>query len=381
MDQVTGKVLFVDDDEALLRMFSRMVVDQPWKVHFCSGVDQALQFLAENDIDTVVSDIRMPDKDGFDLLVAIRNSSRMRQVPVIMLTGDADRDLKRKALDLGATDLLNKPIGREDLFARIRSALKLKSYQDELEDQVALLDRRVAERTREVEMSNRDVIWRLAKAAEFRDDETGNHVVRVALYSRLLAEGLGMDREFLDLILLTSPLHDIGKLGIPDSILLKEGRLSPQERRLMEQHCVMGADILSEAPKAVFATDLIGPEGATLRPHESRFSNPLIETASEIAMGHHERWDGQGYPRNLAGEQISPACRIVSVADVFDALTSWRPYKPPLSEEDAIAIVARDRGTQFDPAVVEVFLRRTSDLLEVRRQLSRLGDNGTGPVR
>ena len=153
--------------------------------------------------------------------------------------------------ELSANDLLNKPVSREDLFARIRSSLKLKEYQDRLSDQVIDLDRRVRERTRQLEASQKEVIWRLAKAAEYRDDETGNHVVRVALISRLLAEDLGMERDFVDLIFMTSPLHDIGKLAIPDSILLKDGRLSPQERKLMEQHCLMGAEILSQQPKVL----------------------------------------------------------------------------------------------------------------------------------
>lgn len=244
MEVPNGRLLFVDDDVALLELFARMLEGQPWRVNVCSGVDEALEFLESHPVDTVISDIRMPGRDGFELLAAIRASERLRNIPVIILTGDSDRALKRQALDLGATDLLNKPIAREDLLARIRSALRLKSYEDRLARQVDELDRRVRERTRELEISRREVVWRLAKAAEFRDDETGNHVIRVALFSRLLAEGLGMGRDFLELVFLTSPLHDIGKLGIPDSILLKEDRLNPQERRLMEAHCVMGAEIL-----------------------------------------------------------------------------------------------------------------------------------------
>lgn len=365
-DQHSGRLLFVDDDQALLDLFARMLVGQPWVGHFCTNVNEALAFLDAHPVDTVVSDIRMPGRDGFDLLREVRLSERTRNIPVIIITGDSDRALKRQALDLGATDLLNKPISREELFARIRSALKLKRYQDRLSSQVEELDYRVRERTRQLEASHREIVWRLAKAAEYRDDQTGNHVVRVAVLSRLLAEGMGKDQTFQDLIFLTSPLHDIGKLGIPDSILLKEGNLNPAERRLMEQHTVMGAEILSQEPSAISVSSLRGGEIVLHR--GSRTANPLLDMAASIALGHHERWDGQGYPRKLKGSEIPLECRIVSVADVFDALTSWRPYKPPLPDPEAMEMVARGAGTQFDPAVVDTFLRYREQILEVWRQ-------------
>jgi putative two-component system response regulator len=373
MEVPNGRLLFVDDDVALLELFARMLEGQPWRVNFCSGVDEALEFLESHPVDTVISDIRMPGRDGFELLAAIRASERLRNIPVIILTGDSDRALKRQALDLGATDLLNKPIAREDLLARIRSALRLKSYEDRLARQVDELDRRVRERTRELEISRREVVWRLAKAAEFRDDETGNHVIRVALFSRLLAEGLGMGRDFLELIFLTSPLHDIGKLGIPDSILLKEDRLNPQERRLMEAHCVMGAEILSRAPKAIMASAEYVGDALVGSPGE-RGDNPLLTMASSIALGHHERWDGTGYPRGLVGAEIPLESRIVAVADVFDALTSWRPYKPPVPEQEAMRIILKGAGGHFDPDLIDVFSRCCESLLAVRRQFNARED-------
>lgn len=366
-DHRAARLLFVDDDPVLLDLFARMLEEQPWHAHFCTSVDDALECLARYPIDTVISDIRMPGRDGFDLLGTIRGREDLRQIPVIILTGDSDRALKRRALDLGATDLLNKPIAREDLFARIRSALQLKRYEDQLAEQVRDLDRRVRERTRQLEASHREVVWRLAKAAEFRDDETGNHVFRVGICSRLLAEGLGLDREFLELILLTSPLHDIGKLGIPDSILRKEGHLNPHERQLIERHCVMGAEILSHESKSGIADGLLA-EGL-LPPLGDAPLNPLLEMASSIALGHHERWDGLGYPRKLSGREIPLECRIVAVADVFDALTSWRPYKPPLSDEEAVAMLVKGSGRHFDPEIIEVFQKRVESLLAVRSQI------------
>lgn len=344
-----------------------MLEEQPWQAHFCTSVDEAMEYLATNSVDAIISDIKMPGRDGFDLLSTIRCKEDLRQIPVIILTGDSDRALKRRALDLGATDLLNKPIAREDLLARIRSALKLKHYEDRLAEQVRELDHRVHERTRQLEASHREVVWRLAKAAEFRDDETGNHVFRVGICSRLLAEGLGMDHEFLELILLTSPLHDIGKLGIPDSILLKEGRLNPQERQLIEQHCVMGAEILSLEPKSSVVMGLLGED---LMPGDAdQTLNPFLKMASSIALGHHERWDGLGYPKRLVAGEIPLECRIVAVADVFDALTSWRPYKPPLSDEQAVSMLLEGSGRHFDPEIIRVFQDRLDSLLTVRSQV------------
>lgn len=360
-----GRLLFVDDDRNLLDLFARMLSGHIWEAHFCDCVDDAIACLSRNSIDTVIADIRMPGKDGFDLLTAIRSSVQTSQIPVIILTGDSDRGLKRRALDLGATDLLNKPVSREDLFARIRSSLRLKEFQDQLSGQVVDLDKRVRERTRQLEASQREVVWRLAKAAEYRDDETGNHVVRVALISRLLAEDLGMDRDFVDLIFMTSPLHDIGKLAIPDSILLKDGRLSPQERQLMEQHCVMGAEILSQQPKALAFSGLFSSEIFSV---EEETTNPLLLMAASIALGHHEHWDGTGYPNGLKGKAISLESRIVAAADVFDALTSWRPYKPPLNEEDASKILIEASGRHFDPDVVQAFVRKRNNLSEIRKQ-------------
>ncbi|GAB4121906.1 MAG: response regulator [Acidobacteriota bacterium] len=366
LEQPVGRLLFVDDEPSVLDLFSRMLEGQNWESHFCTSVEEALACLRSLSVDTVISDIRMPGRDGFELLAEIRGNPRTRNIPVIIITGDSDRALKRQALDLGATDLLNKPVSREDLLARIRSSLRLKHYQDRLARQVEELDYRVRERTRQLEASHREIVWRLAKAAEYRDDQTGYHVVRVAVLSRLLAEGLGMDQDFQDLIFLTSPLHDIGKLGIPDSILLKEGKLSPAERRLMEQHCVMGAEILSQEPSAISVSSLRGGEIVLYR--GARTANPLLEMAASIALGHHERWDGTGYPRRLKGQAIPLECRIVSMADVFDALTSWRPYKPPLPDREAVQMVVKCSGTHFDPVIVDAFVRNREQILELWRQ-------------
>ncbi|GAB4238522.1 MAG: response regulator [Acidobacteriota bacterium] len=364
-------MLFVDDDEQILRVMKMLLHDQPWNCHFCSSVDEALELVRQTPFDTVVADVRMPGKDGFELLRLLRSMPETERLPVVMMTGDHDEALKRRALDLGATDLLTKPIHREDLLARIRSTLRLKEYEDRLARQVEELDLRVRERTRELELSQREIILRLAKAAEFRDDATGNHVVRVALASRVLAEGMGLPPDQVELIALTSPLHDIGKLGVPDAILLKEGRLNPEERRLMESHCEMGAQILSHDPKMVGVLSRVG--WSVSWPPLERLSNPLLETAASIAYGHHERWDGRGYPRGLRGEEIPIECRIVAVADVFDALTSWRPYKPPADDGRALELIRSAAGESFDPQVVTAFVEHFEEIRHL------LGSLRSGP--
>ena len=232
MNGTAAQLLFVDDELNILEMLKRMVgkYSEDWESHFCLGVDDAVTVLNDVEVDTVITDIRMPEKDGFQLLEKIRTAKRTERIPVIILTGDCDNRLKRKALDLGATDLLNKPVDMSELLARIRSSLRLKSYEDQIAGQVETLDRMVKERTKELEAAQQEIVWRLAKACEYRDDVTGNHVVRVAWYSYLIAKGLGMDQEFADLLFLASPLHDNGKIGIPDSILLKKGALTPDER-------------------------------------------------------------------------------------------------------------------------------------------------------
>lgn len=364
------RLLCVDDDPNVLDMLKRMLrrqVDE-WDAHFCLGVDEALSVLETQEVDTVVSDVRMPGKDGFDLLQAIRDNQRTKHIPVIILTGDSDRGLKRRALDLGATDLLNKPTDREDLLARVRSALRLKSYEDQLANQVETLDRMVRERTRQLEAAHKEIVLRLAKACEYRDDSTGNHVMRVARYSRLLAEAFGMEHDALDVLSLTSPLHDVGKIGVPDSVLLKTGQLTPEERQVIEKHTVMGAAILSNDLKAM-ATAGLGLVGRFLADDPDSKTKPL-DTASRIAECHHEKWNGTGYPNGLSGEDIPLEARVVAVADVYDALCSDRPYKLAFPQEKAVGIIREESGRHFDPDIVHVFLENLDEIGRIESQLA-----------
>ena len=364
------RVLFVDDEPNILQMLDRMLHQsgEHWASEFCLGVDEALAALKRTRFDAVVTDIRMPEKDGFALVAIMHADGDLRRIPIIILTGEGDRTLKRRALDCGATDLLNKPVAREDLIARLRSVLRIKEYEDRLSDQVALLDGLVKERTKELELSNREVVWRLAKAGEFRDDQTGNHVARVAWCSCVLAEGIGMEPGDVELLLQTSPLHDIGKIGIPDSILLKPGKLTPDERAVMERHTFIGEDILRQTPKAVAQLESL--DGLVSLSPTNDNPSPLLGMACTVARHHHEKWDGSGYPDGLAGGAIPMEARIVALADVYDALISERPYKKPMPRDKALSVVEEESGRHFDPDLVQVFVARVAKVDETHDRLA-----------
>jgi len=352
---VKKKLLFVDDEPHFLAGIRRMLRTQrdQWDMEFVHSVDAAFARACEGDLDVVVSDIQMPGKDGFDLLRLFAGDPRTEEVPVIILTGNAEEGLKRKALELGAADLLNKPVRAPDLLARLRSTLRLKAYQDEIKAQNAVLDLRVRERTVELEASRLDILFRLGKAAEFRDEETGNHVLRVGRYCQALARRLDLGEDLAEMLLYTAPLHDIGKIGVPDRVLLKPGKLDADEWALMQRHCEIGASLLLESPaglESYLAWRVRDTEAA-----RNPLRNPILEHAARIALAHHEKWDGQGYPRGLAGEAIPIEARITAVADVYDALRSDRPYKRAFPEAKAFEIICSEAGTHFDPGVCAAF--------------------------
>lgn len=364
------KILFVDDEPNFLNGIRRMLRSQrdDWSMEFVNGVDQALERCSETEFDTVVSDVNMPGKTGLDLLRALRGDERTRAIPIIILTGNAETDLKRQALDLGATDLLSKPVGYEDLVARLRSVLRLKEYQDELRDQNEYLEQRVKERTAELENARRDIIWRLAKAGEFRDEETGEHVIRVACCCRVLASALELPDDEIQHLFLTSPLHDVGKIGIPDRILLKPGSLDKSERRIMERHCEIGASILMAQPKGI-AAFLDATDENNLEPAAE--ADRLREVATTIIMTHHEKWDGTGYPKGLKGEEIPISGQICAVADVYDALRSKRPYKNSYSVEETMEQMRADCGSHFSPHIFSVFESIADEFEKIRERFTQ----------
>jgi len=306
----------------------------------------------------------MPHMSGLDVLRHIRSDDSLRYTPVVILTSESSDDIKMEALTLGANDFLQKPVHRGELLARVRNILLAKAYQDQLKNHSETLEAAVRRRTIELEASHRDVIHCLARAAEHRDDDTGHHIIRVGRYARIVGEELGLDEQTLDDLEQAAKLHDVGKIGIPDAILLKPGKLTEEEFRVIEKHCGFGKRIIEP---------LSAMEAQTLKDHV-RFGaeimdpvdSPLLRMAKRIAMTHHERWDGSGYPLGLAGEDIPLEGRITAVADVFDALSSRRPYKPPFPIDKCFDILLDGRGTQFDPRVLDAFVARREDIIEVQ---------------
>ncbi len=371
-DVLKKRILFIDDEpnfrDSLKRILHRQ--QQIWEMHYAPSVEEGLRQIGEQPFDAVVSDVSMPGKDGFALLTALQQSEKTSDIPVIILTGNGEHSLKRRALEMGATDLLSKPINSEDLLARLHNVLRLKAYQDELKQQNDTLEHKVRERTAELEESRLDIILRLGKAAEYRDEDTGNHIIRVGCYCRTIAEELQMEHDFIEKIFLTSPLHDIGKIGIPDSILLKRGKLTPEEFQVIETHCRIGQEILLQDPKG------LKPFLELHRNHmlAHKMHNPILKMAADIALYHHERWDGSGYPCRIRGTDIPLAARIVALADVYDALRSFRPYKPGFSEEKTLSILQEEKGSHFDPMVYAAFEKVIDQFRAIHEHFSDLAE-------
>ncbi len=372
-----ARILIVDDELNALDALQRILraTQEPWELCFATTGRQAAQGLESANVDVVLIDVRMPGLDGFELLDQLRHTDSTRDLPAVMLTGANEPGLKRRALDLGATDLLTKPVDPDELIARIRSALRLKSYQDRLKHQNEILEQAVAERTAALAASRLDIIWRLGKAAEYRDEDTGNHVVRVGCYSRALARALGLPPQQVELISLASPLHDIGKIGIPDYVLRKPEALSPHEWAIMQRHCEIGAKILMQQSKAMGAVNRAA-EASRADEDEVQAApvisppNPVIEIAAAIALAHHERWDGLGYPAGLSGTQIPLEARIVGLADSYDALLAERPYRAGFPEEIVLKTLREGAGTHFDPDVYAAFPGLLEELRAIRAQLT-----------
>jgi putative two-component system response regulator len=261
-----------------------------------------------------------------------------------MVTADTESDVRHKALGLSANDFLTKPVDKVELTARVKNMLSLRKAQLQLANRASWLAEEVKKATAEIQLREREVIYRLSKAAEYRDPETGAHILRMANYSRLIAQNLGLSVDEQELILDAAPMHDVGKMGTPDHILLKPGRLDDEEMKIMRRHAEIGAEILKDS------------------------ASPLLQTAAMIAITHHEKFDGSGYPNGLKGEDIPLYGRIVAVADVFDALTSARPYKPAWELDRAEAFLRENSGSHFDPKCVEAFFQGWESVLAIRHK-------------
>lgn len=337
-------VLVIDDTAENLALISE-VLRSEFKVKVAANGERGLQLAQATRPDLILLDIMMPEMDGYAVMEQLQGDTRTRDVPVIFLTAMSAVEDERRGLDLGAVDYVTKPISPPILQARVRNHLQLKAARDFLMYKSEFLDREVQKRTREISRIQEVTIGALASLAETRDNETGNHIRRTQHYVKLLAQRLARHPRFaavltpetIDLLYMSAPLHDIGKVGIPDRILLKPGKLTPEEYEIMKTHATLGGDAIAHAELA------IGTEVGFLR------------IAKEIAYGHQERWNGSGYPQGLRGDDIPVSARLMAVADVYDALISRRIYKAAMSHEDAAKEIRAGRGVLFDPDIVDAF--------------------------
>lgn len=360
-----AKIVVIDDEPVNIKVVSRLLRIEGYQ-QFVSTTDsrEALDLIRAESPDMVLLDLMMPHVSGIDILTAMRDDERLRHTPIVILTASTDQETRVKALRGGANDFLNKPIDPSELAPRVGNLLALKRHQDQLENYSSELEAAVRLRTAELESSRRDLLHCLARAAEFRDDDTGHHILRVGRYARLAAEGLGLDQSYVDCIEQAAQLHDVGKIGVPDDILKKPGRLTEEEFELMQKHAGLGKRVLQR---------LSPREERVLRHHADIGAkllgvahSPVLEMATRIALTHHEWWDGRGYPLGLLGEDIPLEGRITAVADVFDALSTTRCYKEAFPIDKCFRMMSEERGTHFDPRVLDAFFSRRSDIVEVQ---------------
>jgi putative two-component system response regulator len=338
-----SKILAVDDTPASLRLLKDILKAEGYEVRSAISGELALHAATSNPPELVLLDIRMPGMDGYEVCRRLKAQPATSHVPVIFVSAVSETDEKVQGFKLGAVDFVTTPYQRDELLARVRTHLELNRLRNHLEELVE-------ERTYQLTASHRETIETMTRAASYKDEATGAHVARVSFYTSELAQALGMDAEFCDIIHYASPMHDVGKIAIPDAILGKPGKFEPHEWEIMKTHAALGAKMLS-------GTD-----------------SPYLVMGAEIAGGHHERWDGSGYPLRLKGEAIPLPARIMQICDVYDALRSRRPYKEALSHERSTEIIfAGDERTlpsHFDPAIFDSFkgcIGRFRDIFEAHK--------------
>lgn len=363
-DVPAGKIMIIDDEIANV-LVAKKLLSQAGHTDFETTTDStlAMNMVHSCEPDVVLLDINMPNVDGISILSQIRSVEKFRHLPVLILTANSHSEVKLRCLELGATDFLIKPIDPMELAPRVRNALQSKAYHDQLFRHAEELERIIQRRTEELEGSRREVIYCLARAAELRDNDTGNHVIRVGRYAGIIAKNLGLHNRFVDDLELAAQLHDVGKIAIPDAILLKPGKLEPEEYEVIQGHVKHGRQIIK--PFAAHDAALMRSHVRTGADMLSDGSS-LMRLAASVAQTHHERFDGTGYPIGLAGNDIPIGGRITAVADVFDALSSQRPYKKAMPREKCFKILEDGRGSHFDPTVLDAFFNGSAEIVRVQ---------------
>lgn len=347
-----GKILVVDDEEKNLKVVEALLAPLGQDVILARDGKEALDKARSEHPDLILLDIQMPKLNGFEVAKQLKQEKDTSIIPIVMVTALNEVEDRVKALEAGADDFLSKPVDKTELRARVTSLLKVKAYNDHMLNYQKILESEVNKRTEElrkafeqVKSASLETIYRLSKAAEYKDEDTGAHIQRMTYYAVAVAKRMGLVENDIENLTYASPMHDIGKIGIPDRILLKPGKLDDEEWVIMRQHTVFGAKIL-EGSDAEF-----------------------VKLGAVVALSHHEKWDGSGYPRKLKGDEIPIAGRIVAIADAFDALTSNRPYrKEPFSVDKAFSMIKEGIGSHFDPEVAEAFFSIKEEILEIREK-------------
>ena len=365
-------VLVVDDEEPIRQTVGYYLEDNDFNVLEAENGRVGLELFKQKKPDLVLVDLRMPEVDGLDVLAHIAGQSS--DTPVIVISGTGIIADVVEALRLGAWDYILKPI--EDMsvllhavhkaLERTRLIRENREYSQQLEEKVRIRTAQLEAANRELLENQLQVIRKLGKAAEYKDNETGRHVIRVSLYCGILAEALGLPPETVDLLHLCSPMHDLGKIGIPDNILQKPGPLDPSDWEMMKEHSGIGKDMLQ--PLTAEDIDLYRKHTRIGEDILAGTDSPLLEMARKIAAYHHEHWDGSGYPHGLKGEDIPIEARIVTVADIYDALSSQRSYKEPFPEEKCQQVIRSFSGTILDPAIVKVFFQNIDQILKIKEE-------------
>jgi putative two-component system response regulator len=355
-----SRILIVDDDEHNLRLLKMQIEPLGYDVFAARTGEEALDKAADAKPDVILLDAMLPGIDGFEVTRRIKADEDTRIIPIVMISALQEVDDRVHALEAGVDDFLTKPVEHSELKARIRSLLQVKDHYDCMRRYQQDLKRESEHRAEQLKQvyeklkaASLDTIYRLSRAAEYKDEDTGAHIQRMSQYAAAITRRLRLDPAIEEAIMDSCPMHDIGKLGIPDRILLKPSRLDEDEWQIMQQHTLIGARIL---------------EGS---------DTEFVQVGGVIALTHHEKWDGTGYPRGIRGTEIPIAGRITAIADVFDALTSKRPYKNPYSVEDSLRIIAEGRGTHFDPDVADAFFAVKDEILAIRLTHQ---DDGVSPL-
>jgi len=344
-------ILVVDDNSMNIELMEAHLGPQGYNIVTATRGQEALDIIDNQSIDLILLDVMMPGINGFEVTRKVRTAKPSKYIPIILITALSETKKRVEGINAGCDDFITKPVDKYELCSKVKSLLKIKNYNDLKENYKKELEAEVAARTKSLEQAmlnlkaaSIETINRLTRAAEYKDEDTGAHIVRMSLYSEAVARSIGLDEATTENILLSAPMHDLGKISTPDHILLKPGKFDADEWEIMKQHAVVGAKILTGS------------------------DSEIIKLGEVIARSHHEKWDGSGYPDGLKGEQIPIAARIVAIADVFDALSSERPYKKAFSEDKTFSIIKEGRGSHFDPNVVDAFFAAQEEILAIKQK-------------